>query len=81
MIKSCIPFNRLRLFICVTMIGGTLLALALFPVLLEIVPVSAGMAVYIVTGLCLSLMTVWMLEQIRKQRMGRLKQRRGVRLS
>ena len=80
-IKSCIPFNRLRLFICVTMIGGTLLALALFPVLLEIVPVSAGMAVYIVTGLCLSLMTVWMLEQIRKQRMGRLKQRRGVRLS
>lgn len=39
-IKSCVPFTALRVFICVTMVIGTFLALWLFPVLLEITALS-----------------------------------------
>ena len=39
-IKSCVPFTALRTFICVTMVIGTVLALGLFPVLLEITALS-----------------------------------------
>ena len=56
-IKSCIPLTPLRLFVCVTMVGGTFLALALFPSLLEIVAVTMPMAVILI------------LEQLRKAKM------------
>ena len=39
-IKSCIPFSKLRSFICITMVAGTILALFLFPNLLQIVPLT-----------------------------------------
>lgn len=39
-VKSCIPFNPLRCFICVTMMLGTLMGLKLFPSLLELTALS-----------------------------------------
>lgn len=39
-IKSCVPFTALRIFICVTMVIGTFMALWLFPALLEITALS-----------------------------------------
>lgn len=53
-IKSCIPFNPLRIFICVSMVIGTFAALKLFPDLLEISPLTGNMAVYTAVGLAVS---------------------------
>ena len=39
-IKSCVPFTALRIFICVTMVIGTFMTLWLFPALLEITALS-----------------------------------------
>lgn len=46
-VKSCIPFNPLRIFICVTMVFGKFLGLRLFPALLEITMLSPGLLVLI----------------------------------
>lgn len=35
-VKSCIPFTKLRSFICITMVVGTIVALVLFPNLLQL---------------------------------------------
>ena len=40
-IKSCVPFTGLRVFICITMIIGTFGALVILPSLFEIVALSA----------------------------------------
>lgn len=53
-IKSCIPFNPLRIFICVSMVIGTFAALKLFPDLLEISPLTGNMAGYTAIGLAVS---------------------------
>ena len=53
-IKSCIPFNPLRIFICVSMVIGTFAALKLFPDLLEISPLTGNMAGYTAVGLAVS---------------------------
>lgn len=46
-VKSCLPFNPLRCFICATMVLGTFGALALLPSLFGIVPVTAAMGRYV----------------------------------
>lgn len=46
-VKSCLPFNPLRCFICATMVLGTFGALALLPSLFGIVPVTAAMGWYV----------------------------------
>lgn len=46
-IKSCYPFNKLRSFICVTMVAGTAFALAILPHLFKITAVTTGMRVYL----------------------------------
>ena len=46
-VKSCLPFNPLRCFICATMVLGTFGALALLPSLFGIVPVTAAMEWYV----------------------------------
>lgn len=60
-IKSCIPFNPLRIFICVTMVVGICGALLLLPGLFEIQPVTSFMAVYtlIAAVVCLLLYLLW----------------------
>lgn len=45
-VKSCIPFTRLRLFLCLTMFAGTLGALWLLPWLFTLSPLSFSMTVY-----------------------------------
>ena len=68
-IKSCIPLTPLRLFVCVTMVGGTFLALALFPSLLEIVAVTLPMAVTVLIGAAVCFAVILILEQLRKAKM------------
>ena len=46
-VKSCIPFNRLRAFVCVTMALGTAGALQLLPSLFAVSPVTGPMARYL----------------------------------
>lgn len=46
-IKSCIPFTKLRTFICVTMVFGTFGALMILPSLLEIGKVTSRMMMYL----------------------------------
>ena len=45
-IKSCIPFTRLRMFICITMVLGTFTALFLFSSLLKITAMTPMMMIY-----------------------------------
>lgn len=47
-IQSCVPWNPLRVFICITMAFGTFGALTLLPELFEITPVSLSMGIYLV---------------------------------
>ena len=42
-VKSCIPLNGLRTFICITMVIGTFGGLAILPSLFEISAITAGM--------------------------------------
>lgn len=43
-LKSCLPMTRLRAFLCLSMAAGTCAALALFPRLLRLAPLSPHMA-------------------------------------
>lgn len=47
-IKSCIPFNTLRGFICVTMVMGTFGALIILPGLFEVCAMNLAMWVYLI---------------------------------
>ena len=49
-VKSCIPFNGLRTFICITMVIGTFGGLAILPSLFEISAITAGMGKYLLAG-------------------------------
>ncbi len=46
-IRSCIPFTKLRAFICTTMIVGTFGGLAILPKLFEVVHITVPMLAYI----------------------------------
>lgn len=63
-IKSCYPFNRLRIFISITMVVGTFFALFLFPSLLQITAVSGAMIGYILIGAGVSAVLIWLLWSI-----------------
>ena len=65
-IKSCIPFTRLRAFICATMALGTGCALLFFPALLEIQTVTLPMGLYTLAGSLLCLLLLLLLERIGK---------------
>ena len=78
-VKSCIPFDLLRAFLCVTMFLGTFGALALLPSLFEVVGVSAAMGGYILIGIALSVFFIFLWELVgsrvneRKKRDGKTK--------
>ena len=63
-IKSCYPFNKLRIFISITMVVGTFFALFLFPSLLQITAVSGAMIGYILIGAGVSAVLIWLLWSI-----------------
>lgn len=63
-IKSCYPFNKLRIFILITMVVGTFFALFLFPSLLQITAVSGAMIGYILIGAGVSAVLIWLLWSI-----------------
>ncbi len=64
-VKSCWPMNPLRIFICVTMIGGTFFALAILPSLFEISAVTGPMLAATCAGSALSLLAVIVLWGVR----------------
>lgn len=64
-IRSCIPFNRLRVFLCVTMFFGAFGALLLLPSLFEVSAVSAGMGFWILALSAVSLAALALTEGVR----------------
>lgn len=64
-IRSCIPFTKLRMFICGVMVAGTGCALALFPSLLELQAVTLPMGLFGLSGGALCLLSVLVLDRIR----------------
>lgn len=72
-VKSCIPFNPLRIFICITMAVGTFGALAVLPSLFQINSISTEMSVYMAIGAAISFMALLILLQIQ-----RIKERRAL---
>lgn len=54
-IKSCIPFTKLRAFICTTMMIGSFGALWILPKLFEIAPLTADMWIYMVKAFAVML--------------------------
>ena len=64
-IRSCIPFTKLRMLICGVMVAGTGCALALFPSLLELQAVTLPMGLFGLSGGALCLLSVLVLDRIR----------------
>lgn len=67
-IKSCMPFSLLRVFVCVTMVIGTFCALAVLPSLFEISTMTMAMARTILVGAAVSFAVILLLEELRKRR-------------
>ena len=65
-IKSCVPFTKLRLFICSAMIAGTFGGLAVLPSLFEVVPITRFMAVWIGIVFCMGMVLLWLLLKARQ---------------
>ena len=53
-IRSCIPMNPLRVFLCITMVFGTFFAIMLLPNLLQITMLTKVMVKYVGIGLIIS---------------------------
>lgn len=64
-IRSCIPFTKLRMLICGVMVAGTGCALALFPSLLELQAVTLPRGLFGLSGGALCLLSVLVLDRIR----------------
>lgn len=53
-IRSCIPMNPLRAFLCITMVFGTFFAIMILPDLLQITMLTKAMVKYVGIGLIIS---------------------------
>ena len=53
-IRSCIPMNLLRAFLCITMVFGTFFAIMILPNLLQITMLTKAMVKYVGIGLIIS---------------------------
>lgn len=62
-VKSCVPFTGLRIFICVTMILGIFGSLTLLPSLFEVVPLTSFMIAYTAAALAGNAALVLLLEK------------------
>ena len=65
-IKSCVPFTGLRVFICVTMVIGTFGALLILPSLFEIQALGAAARNYVMIGMLVCLAVVFVLEMVKR---------------
>lgn len=65
-IKSCVPFTGLRVFICITMIIGTFGALVIRPSLFEIAALSEAARNYVVIGMVICLAVAFVLEMVKR---------------
>lgn len=65
-IKSCIPFTALRIFICITMVSGTFAALVLFPSLLEITVLSPALLVFSVLIFGMGLVMLFLIFNVKQ---------------
>lgn len=63
-VKSCHPFNLLRVFICITMVLGMGTALVLLPDLFGVAAFSAAIAAAFLIGAALSLVVVRVMERL-----------------
>lgn len=68
-IRSCIPFTRLRIFLCTTMLLGTAAALYILPGLFEISPITSSMAAYLALGGTVSAVFLLAAENLAKFRL------------
>lgn len=64
-IKSCIPFSKLRTFICTTMVVGTFGALYLLPSLFEVAPVNREMLLYILLIFAMGMILLFVIMKVR----------------
>ena len=60
-VKSCIPFTKLRSFICVTMVIGAFAALLILPGLFEVSAVTADMGLYFAAAFALTVLLIGIL--------------------
>lgn len=60
-VKSCIPFTKLRSFICVTMVIGAFAALLILPGLFEVSAVTADMGLYFAAAFALTILLIGIL--------------------
>ena len=65
-IKSCRPFNRLRAFVCVTMVMGSFGALLILPFLFEIAAVTTTMVVYLIVLFMMGLVILFLIMKLKK---------------
>lgn len=65
-VKSCIPFDALRAFICITMALGTPCALMIFPTLFEVTAITQQMLLFLIIAAVCCLMAVLALEGIKR---------------
>ena len=66
-VKSCIPFSKLRIFICTVMVSGTCGALYIFPSLFEITAVNPVMAAAVMMLFVAGLAVVFIITAFQKR--------------
>lgn len=66
-VKSCIPFSKLRIFICTVMMSGTCGALYIFPSLFEITAVNPVMAAAVMMLFVAGLAVVFIITALQKR--------------
>ncbi len=66
-VKSCVPFSKLRVFICVTMAAGAFAALEILPSLFEVSAVNREMAVCMAAALPCMLIAVFLLCLVKRK--------------
>ncbi len=65
-IRSCVPFTLLRVFVCVTMVIGTFGALLILPSLFEIQALAGAAARTVLIGAVISLAAAFLLDIVRQ---------------
>ena len=70
-IKSCVPFNLLRGFICITMVLGTFGALLILPQLFEVASFQPAMFIFLAVSVLASWVLLLILEGVKRNLSGK----------
>ena len=70
-IKSCVPFNLLRGFICITMVLGTFGALLILPQLFEVASFQPAMFIFLSVSVLASWVLLLILEGVKRNLSGK----------